>query len=80
MTDRTAAALEDATNVLKTVEFFATRTDTPLTPTERLQAISLLIGDWKPDRVVLDRPPQTFAEHTAEALALIPDHVEASDE
>jgi hypothetical protein len=26
------------------------------------------------------RPPQTFAEHTAEALALIHDHVEASDE
>jgi hypothetical protein len=25
-------------------------------------------------------PPQTFAEHTAEALALIHDHVEAGDE
>jgi hypothetical protein len=79
MTDRTAAALEDATNVLKTVEFFATRADTPLTPTERLEAISLLIGDWKTDRAVLDRP-QTFAEHTAEALALIHDHVEVGDE
>jgi hypothetical protein len=79
MADRTAAALTDATDVIKTVEFFATRTDTPLTPTERLEAISLLIGDWKADRAVLDRP-QTFAEHTAEALALIHDHVEASDE
>jgi hypothetical protein len=71
MSDRTAAALTDATDVIKTVEFFATHTDTPLTPTERLQAISLLIGDWKSDRAVLDRPPQTFAEHTAEVLALI---------
>jgi hypothetical protein len=26
------------------------------------------------------RPPQTFAEHYAQALALIHDHVEASDE
>jgi hypothetical protein len=55
MTDRTVAALTDATDVLKTIEFFATHTDTPLTPTERLQAISLLIGDWKSDRAVLDR-------------------------
>jgi hypothetical protein len=27
-----------------------------------------------------DDRPQTFAEHTAEALALIHDHVEAGDE
>jgi hypothetical protein len=31
-------------------------------------------------RRALNDPPQTFAEHTAEALALIHDHVEASDE
>jgi hypothetical protein len=30
--------------------------------------------------IYVDEPPQTFAAHTAEALALIHDHVEGGDE
>jgi hypothetical protein len=91
MTDRTAAALTDATDVLTAITFYASRADIPLTPTDRLEAIGVIIDSWRSTR-----PSQTYAEHTAKAISrtvgstgnstgphlrmeFIHDHVEASD-
>jgi hypothetical protein len=72
MTDRTASALASALPAAL-----------PFGPRDRqviaeFQAGRLAESGWR--LVHADDRPQTFAEHTAEALALIHDHVEASDE
>jgi hypothetical protein len=77
MTDRTAAALASALPAGITFD---------VGPHERLwrarriaqfQAERLAESGWR--LVHADDPPQTFAEHTAEALALIHDHVEVPE-
>jgi hypothetical protein len=76
MTDRTAAALASA--LPAGIEYFPG--DAVIwRPREvaKFQAERLAESGWR--LVHTDDRPQTFAEHTAEALALIHDHVEASD-
>lgn len=72
MTDRTAAALASA--LPEGIAGAWHRGDIA-----RIQAAKLAESGYVLVPVA-EYPPQTFAEHTAEALALIHDHVEASDE
>jgi hypothetical protein len=76
MTDRTAAALASA---LPAGISYDTDSEFwhPKLVAEHM-AERLAESGWR--LVHDDDRPQTFAEHTAEALALIHDHVEASDE
>jgi hypothetical protein len=76
MTDRTAAALASALPAGITHSAFLVTYDR--WALARLQAQKLAESGWR--LVHTDGPPQTLAEHPAEALALIHDHVEASDE
>jgi hypothetical protein len=77
MTDRTAAALASALPAgmgleVKPGVYWSNDI------VAAFQAEHLAESGWR--LVHDDDRPQTFAEHTAEALALIHDHVEASDE
>jgi hypothetical protein len=77
MTDRTAAALASALPAGITVHLI----DGGIAGVRWIadvQAERLAESGWR--LVHADDRPQTFAEHTAEALALIHDHVEASDD
>jgi hypothetical protein len=77
MTDRTAAALASA--LPAGIIYTGLHRERLLRrDIAALQAERLAESGWQ--LVHADDPPQTFAEHTAEALALIHDHVEASDE
>jgi hypothetical protein len=73
MTDRTAAALASAlpARIIGDLGLWDSA------EIAAFQAERLAESGWR--LVHADDRPQTFAEHTAEALALIHDHVEASD-
>jgi hypothetical protein len=77
MTDRTAAALASA--LPAGIIYGLRELDHPWRAQQiaKHQAERLAESGWR--LVHADDRPQTFAEHTAEALALIHDHVEAGD-
>jgi hypothetical protein len=82
MTDRTAAALASALpagTILMTGYRDADGDELVWGPARiaAFQAERLAESGWR--LVHADDRPQTFAEHTAEALALIHDHVEVPD-
>ena len=78
MTDRTAAALASALPLDINYTDPSRERFFPRGRIAQIQAERLAESGWR--LVHADDRPQTFAEHTAEALALIHDHVEASDE
>jgi hypothetical protein len=74
MTDRTAAALASALPAGITYDEYGLFSGRDIAA---FQAERLAEAGWR--LVHADDPPQTFAEHTAEALALIHDHVEVPE-
>ena len=78
MTDRTAAALASALPAGNIKAYDDNGVPISLDLLAEVIADRLAESGWR--LVHADDRPQTFAEHTAEALALIHDHVEAGDE
>jgi 5,10-methenyltetrahydromethanopterin hydrogenase len=68
-----AAAWADAASVIDTIDYVISA-NLNASPGELVPVIREIIRDWH------DREPRPATEHTAEALALIHDHVEAGDE
>jgi hypothetical protein len=77
MTDRTAAALASALPAGMPSWDIGAGTFWRTEDIAAFQAKRLAESGWR--LVHTDDHPQTFAEHYAEALALIHDHVEAGD-